>query len=500
MTNAIHPARVRFAPSPTGRLHIGGARTALYNYLLAKQTGGQFILRLEDTDSKRLDPAAEGEIYDSLKWLGLTWDEGPMIGGEYGPYRQSERKQIYNELIQELIERGHAYYCFCSQERLVKLRQEQKKRKEPPHYDGLCRKLPNEEAESWVQGGESHVVRFKTPKEGTTTAIDLLRDPIQFQNNTLDDFILIKSDGMPVYHFAAIADDHLMQITHVFRGSEWLPTFPLHVLIYQAFEWQQPVWAHLSVLLNPTGKGKLSKRYAADPKKGAKSVYVLDLQEMGYLPQAVNNWMALMGWSYDDHSELFAMPELIKAFSLEKLHPSPAAVNFSKLDHFNGLYLRNLSILELTERIQPYFEKAGYNADSDSLLPIAALVQKRIRTLADAVEIAGFFFEESINPPPVDLIGKGMTAVESALAAEMAHKRIGLLDLAEHDAVETDLRKLAEELSLKAGQLFGILRLAITGQKVSPPLIATMAIVGKSLVLSRISEAIQKLKQLDHSK
>ena len=495
MTN---PARVRFAPSPTGRLHIGGARTALYNYLLAKQTGGQFILRLEDTDRKRFDPAAEGEIYESLKWLGVSWDEGPDIGGDFGPYRQSERKQIYRELIEELIDRGHAYYCFCSRERLAKLRQQQQKRKEPTLYDGLCRKLPREEADSWVQGGESHVIRFKSPKEGTTTGIDLLRDPIQVENKTLDDFILIKSDGLPVYHFAAISDDHLMKITHVFRGSEWLPTFPLHVLIYQAFEWQQPVWAHLSVFLNPTGKGKLSKRHAADPKKGVKSVYVLDLQKMGYLPQAVNNWMALMGWSYDDHTELFTMPELIKAFSLEKLRPSPAAVNFSKLDHFNGIYIRKLSNQELTDSIQPFFKNAGYKTDSTTLQSIAPLIQERIRTLADADEIAGFFFQTAIDPPTIELIGKGMTTNETVIAAEMAHKRIGLLDLAEHEAVEADLRRLAEELSLKPGQLFGILRLAITGQKVSPPLIETMDIVGKSLVLSRISDAVQKLKEMDN--
>ena len=492
------PARVRFAPSPTGRFHIGGARTALYNYLLAKQTGGQFILRLEDTDSKRFDPAAEEEIYKSLKWLGLSWDEGPDIGGEYAPYRQSERKQIYSQLIEELINRGHAYYCFCSQERLAKIRQEQQKRKEPVHYDGLCRKLPKEESESWVEGGESHVVRFKTPNEGTTTAIDLLRKPIQVENKSIDDYILIKSDGMPVYHFAAISDDHLMQISHVFRGSEWLPTFPLHVLIYQAFEWQQPTWVHLSVFLNPTGKGKLSKRHASDPKKGVKSVYVLELEEMGYLPQAVNNWMALMGWSYDDHSELFAMPALIESFSLEKLHPSPAAVNFSKLDHFNGIYIRNLSNQELVEGIQPYFEKAGYTVDLAMLGRISDLIRERIRTLEDAVEIAGFFFQTDIDPATNDLIGKGLTASESVTAVEMAHERIGLLDLADHEAVEADLRNLAEELSLKVGQLFGVLRVAVTGQKVSPPLIESMDIVGKPLVLSRITDAIRKLEEMDN--
>jgi glutamyl-tRNA synthetase len=490
------PARVRFAPSPTGRFHIGSARTALYNYLLARQTGGSFILRIEDTDTKRYDPNAEPEIMESLAWLGLNYDEGPDVGGNFGPYRQSERKAIYKDLVNELIDRGHAYYCFCSPERLAQVRQRQQKRHEAPRYDRLCRDLTMEEAYSRVRDGESHVVRFKTPTEGTTTAIDHLRNPITVENSSIDDYILLKSNGIPVYHLAAMADDHLMEITHVFRGSEWLPTFPLHVLIYQAFEWEQPIWVHLSLFLNPTGKGKLSKRHAVDPKQGVKSVYTLDLRNLGYLAEAVNNWIALMGWAYDDHTELFTMDELIEKFSIEKLSSSPAAVNYSKLDHLNGVYIRNLDEADCAKRIRPFFIDAGYAVDEDLLQRIIPIIQERIRTLEEAVEIAGFFFEETVDPDPAALIGKKMNTLESASALEAAKSTIEGLPSMEIEGLEAALRQLAEDLGLKAGQLFGILRIAVTGQPVSPPLIESMEIVGKDEVLHRISSAIHKLSTL----
>lgn len=490
---AIPPVRVRFAPSPTGRFHIGGARTALYNYLLAKQTGGQFILRIEDTDRNRFDPNGESEIKESLHWLGLEWDEGPDVDGPFGPYHQSDRNALYNELILELIDRGHAYYCFCSQERLARVRKEQQRNKKPPRYDGLCRKLSKVEAADRVAGGESYVVRFKTPKEGTTTAIDFLRDPITVENRTIDDYILIKSDGMPVYHFAAIVDDHLMQITHVFRGSEWLPTFPLHVLIYQAFEWEQPQWVHLSVFLNPSGKGKLSKRDSESQKAGAKQVFVLELRDLGYLPEAVSNWIALMGWSLDDHTEIFSLPQMIEGFSLDKLSPSPAAVNYSKLDHFNGIHIRNLSETELAKRLRPFFEDAGFEVEDGLLMQITPIVQERIRTLVEAVEIAGFFFQKTVNPDPTELIGKKMNLEESIHALQATKERLQKLPHFEANLIEHDLRQLADDLSLKAGQLFGILRIAVTGQRVSPPLMESMQIVGKDEVLRRIDQAIALL-------
>jgi glutamyl-tRNA synthetase len=492
--STLDPVRVRFAPSPTGRFHIGGARTALYNYLLARQTGGSFVLRIEDTDQSRFDPDAQKEIMESLQWLNLGWDEGPDVGGPFAPYRQSERLSIYHDLIEELIDRGSAYYCFCSPERLNRVRSEQQKQKLPPRYDGHCRLLSPKDAAARVKDGESHVVRFKTPKEGKTTAVDLLRDPIVVENINIDDYILLKSDGMPVYHLAAIADDHLMQISHVFRGSEWLPTFPLHVLIYQAFEWEQPTWIHLSLFLNPTGKGKLSKRHAMDPKSGIKSVYTLDLRELGYLPEAVNNWCALMGWSYDDHTEIFPMGDLIEKFSLDKLSASPAAVNFSKLDHFNGIYIRDLSLKELGERVLPFLENAGYQVEDKLLESIVPLIQERIRTLDEVVDMAGFFFQDTIHPDPALLIGKEMNASDSAMAAERAYEVIESLPSMDSDPLERALRALAVELDLKVGQLFGILRIAITGQRVSPPLIESMEVIGKTKVLDRIQKAIDILR------
>jgi glutamyl-tRNA synthetase len=489
------PARARFAPSPTGRFHIGGARTALYDFLLARQTGGQLILRIEDTDRKRFDPQAERELLDSLHWLGIEWDEGPDVGGPCAPYRQSERKAIYRRYADELVTRGHAYACFCSSERLAQMRQEQQKRKQPPRYDGLCRGLAPGIAQARLDSGEPYVIRLKTPRQGQTTAVDLIRGPITVENADLDDFILLKSDGLPVYHLAAMVDDREMNITHVLRSSEWLPTFPLHVLIYQAFEWPQPIWVHLSVFLNPSGKGKMSKRHAVDAKGGVASIYPLDMRDEGYLPEAVVNWLALMGWSYDDRTELFGMAELIDKFSLTKLTPSPAAVNFGKLDHFNGLYIRHLADGELARRVQPFFAQAGLQAEASRLERVAPLIRERIRTLEEAVEIAGFFFRDDVHPSDDLLRSKDMDLNRAATAARRAAASIEAAPAIDA-GLETSLRALAEEFGMSAGQLFGILRLAVTGQPVSPPLLESMAIIGKPTVLARVTAIAARLEAL----
>ncbi len=497
MTQA--PARVRFAPSPTGRFHIGSARTALYNYLLARQTGGQFIFRIEDTDQKRYIPEAEQEFVEALNWHGLQWDEGPDIGGPHAPYRQSLRGDIYRTQIEEMIDRGAAYPCFCTPERLADLRKSHQARKEPSRYDGLCRRLDPSTAKERVESGERHVVRFKTPREGETRGVDALRGEIVVQNVTLDDYILMKSDGLPTYHLAAMVDDHLMEITHVFRASEWLPTFPLHVLIYEAMEWQQPIWVHLSVFLNPSGKGKLSKRDAGNSRSGSAAIFSLDLRDLGYLPEAVNNWMALMGWAYDDHTELFSMEELIEKFSIGKLNPSPASVNYSKLDHFNGVYIRNLSTGELQKRIEPFYAQAGVETSAALLSQITPLIQERIRTLDESVKISGFFFQEEVHPDPQDLIGKNLSASESAHAARETHTLLEAISSFEETPLEAALRDLADRLELKPGQLFGILRIAVTGQRVSPPLIETMVILGRDTVLERVAEAVNLLDGLKDS-
>jgi glutamyl-tRNA synthetase len=490
------PARVRFAPSPTGILHLGSARTALIDYLLARKTGGQFILRIEDTDQKRFVPGAEEEFKTGLRWLGIEWDEGPDIGGPFGPYRQSERKVIYQRYAKKLVNTGHAYYCFCTPERLHKMRQERIKRKENPQYDGLCRLLTPEESANRVLNEESHVIRFKTPKDGSTTVKDCSRGEITVKNRTIDDYILIKSDGLAVYHLAAMVDDHLMKITHVIRGSEWLPTFPLHALILRAFGWDEPIWVHLSVFLKPSGKGKMSKRDVVDLKKGDRSIFIKDMEGLGYLPEAVVNWTALMGWSYDDHQEFFTKQELIEKFNLEKLNPSPAAINFSKLDHFNRLHIRNLPRDEIMERLVPYYQTSGIQVDKEILHKMIPIIQERLVNLDDAPRISGFFFMDEVKPNPDDLIAKKLTARESAEVVMRSVEVLSALPDLTHEIAETEMRQLVEELGLKAGQVFGILRVAVTGQKVSPPLFESMEIIGKVKVLERLKLAIDVLNEL----
>lgn len=493
MTN--QPARVRFAPSPTGHMHLGSARTALYDYLLAKQTGGQFVLRIEDTDTKRYVPGAEEELMEGLRWLGLEWDEGPDKGGPYGPYRQSERKEIYQKYAQELIDSGHAFCCFCTPEHLARVREEQQKRKDPPHYDGTCRNLSADEVKARIANGEKYVIRFKTPKEGSTTVHDHLRGDITVENRTLDDYILVKSDGWALYHLAAMVDDHLMKITHVIRGSEWLPTFPLHHLLYQAFGWEEPAFIHLSLFLKPSGKGKMSKRESAELIKDGYSIFVRELRELGYLPEAVVNWTSLMGWAYDDHTEFFNLPDLVEKFSIDHLNPSPAAINFTKFDHFNGLHIRALSDEDLANRLVPFFAKKGLQADLATLVKIAPLIKERIATLDDAPEIAGFFFHETVEPKVEELVGKNMTAQESAATTQKVLEKMQSINSMDVNTIEPPLRELVEGMGYTVGQVFGILRVAVTGQRVSPPLFESMEIIGRDKVLNRIKKAIELLQR-----
>ncbi len=495
MTTTTKPARTRLAPSPTGRTHLGTGRTALYDYLLARQTGGQFILRIEDTDQKRYVPGSDDELMRSLRWMGLEWDEGPDIGGPNAPYRQTERREVYIQAAQKLIEQGDAYYCFCTPDRLEKVRQEQIKQKQNPRYDKTCRNLDPDEARRRVANGERHVIRFKMPEGGVTTGKDLVRGTISVENSNLDDSIIVKSDGLAVYHLAAMVDDHLMDITHVMRGTEWLSTFPLHLRIIRALGYEEPEWVHLSLFLKPSGKGKMSKRDSADLMKDGHSIFLGDLQQLGYLPEAVVNWMVLMGWSLDDHTEFFTMEDLVKHYSLDRLNPSPAAVNFSKLDHFNGLHIRNLTTADLAGRITPFFETAGYHPTHEMAQKIAPVIQERIVTLDDAVEMAGFFFEDEVAPKVDDLVGKNMSAKESSAALRQVLHILEPLAEINPESAEEPLRSLAETIGLKPGQLFGILRVAVTGKTVSPPLFESMAIIGKAKVLQRIHHALDKLEK-----
>ncbi len=488
------PMRVRFAPSPTGRTHIGSGRTALYNYLLARQTGGQFILRIEDTDQKRFVAGAEEELIQSLRWLGLDWDAGPDVGGTDGPFHQTERRDLYAQYARQLIESGHAYYCFCQQSHETS--EEHDKQKQ--HHRDLCpdRELPITEADARRAAGEPHIIRFKMPGEGSITVRDAIRGEITVENSTLDDFVLVKSDGLPVYHLAVVVDDHLMGITHAIRTSEWLPTFPLHGHIYNAFGWPQPVWVHPSIFLKPDGKGKMSKRDSEDLAQQGKPIFLGDFKAKGYLPEAVVNWAALIGWSYDDKTEFFTLADLIEKFSIEKLSPSPAAINFSKLDHFNGLHIRALDPADLARRLRPFFEQAGYTVDEAKLLQVAEVLQIRLTRLDEAPEKAGFFFVDEIHPAVDSLIGKKMSAAQSLKMARQIYELIASLPDFSEESANQPLRDLAANLELKAGHVFGFLRNALTAQQVSPPVFETMTIIGREKVLERIQNAIALLEQI----
>ncbi len=489
------PVRVRFAPSPTGRMHLGSARTALYCYLLARRTGGTFILRIEDTDRKRYVEGAEQELVDGLHWLGLNYDEGPDIGGPSAPYRQTERREIYQKWADQLIERGHAFYCFCTPERLEAVRQEQQKNKQNPRYDGTCRNISLEEARRRVAAGEKYVIRFKMPFEGQTRAVDVMRGEITWENKDLDDTVLLKSDGLPTYHLAAMADDYEMKITHVIRGSEWLSTFPLHVNVIRAMGWPEPVWMHLSVFLKPSGKGKMSKREKADALKDGYSIFVMDLKDLGYTPEGILNWIVLMGWGVAE-DDVMTLEQMVERFDISHLNPSPAAINFTKLDHFNGTHIRLLSAEELALRIQPFFEKAGFQADLPMLTKIAPLIRERLVTLDDSVSFAGWFFKDQVDPEPETLIAKGLTALETASVARKIYNILSALPAFDHATAEPPLRALVDELGLSANQVFGILRVAVTGQMVSPPLFESMELLPRETVLERVQKAIQILESM----
>jgi glutamyl-tRNA synthetase len=484
------------APSPTGRFHLGGARTALFDYLLARKTGGQFVLRLEDTDQRRFVPGSEEEIMRSLDWLGITPDESPIHGGKYGPYRQTERREIYQHYSNEIVEKGFAYPCFCTPERLDQSRKEQEARKvDRVQYDGLCRALDPHEAARRIAAGEKYVIRFKMPKDGTTTAHDHLRGDIITENKYLDDTIIVRSDGLPTYHFAAMVDDHEMQITHILRGSEWLPSFPLHVQIVRAFGWEEPTWIHLSVFLKPSGKGKMSKRDGADAMKDGHTVFVDDMKNLGYTPEGVLNWIVLMGWGVAE-DDVMSLDQMIERFSIDSLTPSPAAINFQKLDHFNATHIRLLTTEDLSARIKPYFTGAGLPVDDEALLQITPLIRERLVTLDDCLAFASFFFREHVEPDPAELIAKGLDAKQSAEIARKAYEILASLPDLSHQTAEPPMRAYVESSGLNINQVFGLLRVAVTGQKVSPPLFESMEIVGKAKCLERIQKAIELLEQL----
>ena len=455
--------------------------------------GGTFILRIEDTDQKRYTPGAEQELIEGLHWLGIHYDEGPKIGGPNEPYRQSERREIYHEYAWKLVDLGYAFPCFCTPERLEKVRQEQLRNKQNPRYDGTCRNLDIAESRSRVEVGEKYVVRFKMPKEGSITAMDLLRGPITTDNSALDDSVLLKSDGLATYHLAAMLDDHLMNITHVIRGSEWLPSLPLHTHIIRAFGWNEPIFVHLSIFLKPSGKGKLSKRDTAVAMKDGHSIFLGDMQELGYIPEGVLNWIALMGWGVAE-DDVMTLDEMVERFSIDNLTPSPAAINFQKLDHFNGTHIRLLTTEDLAGRVKPFLTATGLEVDDEMLLKVIPLIRERLVTLDDSVAIAAFFFKDTVEPNREDLLAKGLDARQSAEIARKSYQILASLPDMSHQTAEPPMREFVEQSGFSAGQVFGILRAAVTGQKVSPPLFESMEVIGKEKVLKRLERAVTLLE------
>jgi glutamyl-tRNA synthetase len=493
MTTLTKPVRVRFAPSPTGFLHAGSARTALYNYLLAKQTGGKFIIRIEDTDHKRYNPKSISDMLDGLRFLGLTWDEGPDIGGPYGPYIQTQRVEIYQKYVKELLAKGGGYRCFCTPERLAQINEERKKARLPLGYDRFCRNIDPAESDRRAAAGEPFVVRIKIPLEGSVTLHDAIRGDITIENKLVQDAVLIKSNGIPTYHFAVVIDDHLMEITHALRAEEWISSFPLHLHLYDFFGWEKPVFAHLPIILNPAGKGKMSKREGRAPDGKLYPVFIHTYKEMGYLPEALVNYLALVGWSYDDKTEIMTREELIERFSLERVSSSPAAWNYEKLDHFNSVYIRGLAIEDLTGRLMPYLEAAGVKADRETVLKLAPLIQERLVLLRNAADWVDFFFVTQL--PAYDLsllVPKKMELADIPQILETARSILAETEF-NHEALEVALRAGAERLGLKAGQMFQPIRVAVCGKIVAPPLFETLEILGQEKTLKRIEQALERL-------
>ena len=482
MTDTV---RVRYAPSPTGEPHLGNIRTALFNWLFARNQGGAFIVRMEDTDQERKVPGAQEAIMEALRWLGIDWDEGPEKEGPYGPYVQSERLPIYQEHARRLVVEGHAYRCYCTPQRLDAMRKDQQARKQPPGYDRLCRYLtPEGEAKAAADNPKS-VVRFKMSLEGQIVVHDLIRGDVEFDASLLDDFVILKSDGFPTYHLANVVDDHLMDVSHVMRAEEWLPSAPRHKALYEALGYPMPKMAHLPMILGPD-RAKLSKR------RGATSV--LAYRDLGYLPEAMVNFMTLLGWSLDDHTDIISRETLVKSFSLDRVSPAPAVFNVEKLDWFNGVYIRRLSAEDIAPQLVPWLEnglpgEVARPLDSGYVRSIVPLVQDRLAKLSDAAELTSFFFVEQPRYNPLYIIQKGMVRDDTR---EALRRSIAVLEPLEDwttNALESTLRALAEELGLKTGQLFGALRVAVTGRTAAPPLFQTMEVLGKARCMARLRSA-----------
>jgi glutamyl-tRNA synthetase len=486
--------RVRFAPSPTGLLHIGGLRTALYNYLIARKHDGEFLLRIEDTDQERYVEDAEADIIDALSWTGLAYDEGPEVGGDYGPYRQSERSDLYREYAEKLVDADAAYYAFDTEEELEALREQADGSDGTPAYDASTRRdmrnsltMADDEVERKIDAGEDYVVRLKVPRQRTIHFQDEVRGGVTFESEEVDDQVLLKSDGLPTYHLANVVDDHLMEISHVIRGEEWLSSTPKHVLMYEALGWEPPTFAHLPLIMSPEG-GKLSKR---DANRLGIPVYVNDYREAGYEPDGLLNFLALLGWNPGTEQELFDLEEMAEAFSLDRVGASGVQFDLDKLRWVNEHYVRDLSVEELAERARPVVEAEGYEISDERLHTICGLVQERIQVAPEVVTDNRYFFED-----PDEYEEEGVEKRWKEASADLLLKyadRLEDVDAFDVDTVETVLRDLADEEDVGAGAIIHPVRLSVSGRSYGPGVFGLMAAVGKEACIRRMRRAVETL-------
>ena len=492
--------RVRFAPSPTGYLHIGGARTALFNWLFARKHGGQFILRIEDTDQKRTVPGAIEAIMDGLRWLGLDWDEGPDIGGDFGPYIQTERAALYRQWADWLIEHNHAYKCYCTPEELTEMRHAQTAAKQSIGYDRRCRHLTPEQRAAKEAAGLKPVIRFKAPLEGETIVPDLIRGDIIYNNVQITDAVLLKSDGLPTYHLANVVDDHFMQISHIMRADEWINTAPLHIHLYEAFGWEKPVYAHLSLVMNPSGKGKLSKRTQSFTDDGQEVlVKVSEFQEAGLLPEAVDNFLANIGWSFGDDVEQFTLEEAMPRFELKDINPAPSRLNYTKLDWLNGQYIQAMEPLALAQAVKPYLDAAGLEVNPEALLAVMPPMSQRLKRLPEAVDFLRFLFDDVPFELTVEQVThKHMPRAAAQQAFQQMRELVAVIEPYSVETISPALMKLGESVTVngKAGPFLGTARLAITGQKVSPPLFESMIAMGRAGTLARLDKVLGLFEEI----
>ncbi len=483
-------SRVRYAPSPTGEPHVGNIRTAIFDWLLVKNNGGEFVVRVEDTDQNRRVEGAIEKQRESLEWLGLCWDEGFDKEGPYGPYTQSERLDYYAHAVDLLIANGFAYKCYCSPQRLSELREEQRARKlSKVGYDGKCRNITEMEAQHYFDSGATSVVRFSMPDAGVSRIIDMVRGTVEFENDLVDDFVILKADGFPTYHLASVVDDHHMEITHVLRGEEWLSSVPRHIQLYDALGWEPPLFAHLPAILAPD-KSKLSKRHGATS--------ILEYKEKGYLPDAMLNFLSLLGWSLDGETEILSRDEIAKNFDLTRVNIAGAVFDREKLDWMNGYYIRQMTDEGLADYLCNYWNefpptKFDRLPNASEATPVASLVKDRLKTLSDAEHFVAFLFRDHINYDSEKLIQKGMDTEKARIVLEIGRKKLSDLESFYADEIEIALRSISSEMEAKTGQVLGTLRMATSGQDVSPPLFPSLEILGKEKVLLLLDKAIMKL-------